>query len=212
GGDGRDQLDGGEANDFLYGDLGNDRLTGGLGDDRIDGGAGNDTAIYAGNYADYTVILSGSSATVTGADGSDTLTSIEFLQFDDLRLRLVLDPVDASAPASHAKPDMPVMAVVTLDDAGPHLPVLDLLAGYGGGEPAAGLAALAALIEPHHALAPPEESRTASLIRLTDDVGGAAPTAIAQQPDGFIQVLDPGLPLDQAAPDGFGFDAVEGWH
>ena len=98
GGDGRDTLDGGDANDVLLGGLGNDKLTGGLGNDTLNGGAGTDTAYYSGNYADYTVVISGATATVTGADGSDTLTSIERLQFDDQRVSLFLDPVSENPP------------------------------------------------------------------------------------------------------------------
>jgi Ca2+-binding RTX toxin-like protein len=107
GGEGRDELYGDAGNDDLLGEAGsdqldggtgNDRLTGGLGNDRINGGAGTDTAVYSGNYADYSVVISGTIATVTGPDGTDRLTSIERLQFDDQLVRIFLDPVSENPP------------------------------------------------------------------------------------------------------------------
>jgi Ca2+-binding RTX toxin-like protein len=98
GGEGGDTLDGGDGHDILLGGLGNDKLTGGLGNDQINGGAGSDIAYYSGNYADYTVVISGSTATVTGPEGTDTLTSIERLQFADRRVGLSLDPVSENPP------------------------------------------------------------------------------------------------------------------
>ena len=67
-----------------------DLLTGGKGDDTLDGGAAIDTAIYTGNFAQYSVSFSNVGnlpGTVTdlvpNRDGSDALTNIEFLQFAD---------------------------------------------------------------------------------------------------------------------------------
>src|ERR1700744_3977858 len=79
--DGNDKLMGGDGNDYIWGDKGNDD---------IDGGKGLDTAIYSGNFADYSLDLSGHhdlATTITdhtaGRDGSDHLRNVEFLQFND---------------------------------------------------------------------------------------------------------------------------------
>ncbi|WP_417492658.1 M10 family metallopeptidase C-terminal domain-containing protein [Maricaulis sp.] len=98
GGAGADWLYGGDDRDTLNGGSENDQLTGGLGNDVIDGGDGTDTAVFSGNYADYTVEINGLTATVTGADGVDTLTNIEALQFDDQLVRIVLEPVNDNPP------------------------------------------------------------------------------------------------------------------
>ena len=92
GGDGGDTIIGNDADNMFYGMRGDDSLSGGDGDDILIGGAGNDslfggsgtdTARFSGNYADYTVTGGAGGVTVTGADGVDSLTDIEFLQFDD---------------------------------------------------------------------------------------------------------------------------------
>ncbi|MEP3892106.1 MAG: hypothetical protein ABJN69_16735 [Hellea sp.] len=75
------------APDSVFTDLGNDTITGGEGDDNIQGGNGIDTAVYAGNEADYTVVTNpDGTRTITdnvGDEGTDTLGGIEFLQFAD---------------------------------------------------------------------------------------------------------------------------------
>ncbi|MCX6780492.1 MAG: tandem-95 repeat protein, partial [Candidatus Magasanikbacteria bacterium] len=72
---GNDNINGNAGNDTINGDAGNDFITGGLGDDSIDGGTGFDTVNYGGATGAVTVSLL--SGTATGADGSDTLISIE---------------------------------------------------------------------------------------------------------------------------------------
>ena len=113
GADGNDTLIGGDGNDTLYGDkaivwetattfnsmptlintlAGNDVLMGGAGNDTLIGGAGNDTmdggsgmniAIFSGDAAAYTFSFSHGTLTVTGPDGTDTLTNIQTLVFAD---------------------------------------------------------------------------------------------------------------------------------
>jgi Ca2+-binding RTX toxin-like protein len=75
---------------MVYGYGGSDHFSGGGGDDTIDGGAGgSDTAIYSGNFYDYSITLDkdGLVFTVTdlvaGRDGTDTLSNVEYLQFAD---------------------------------------------------------------------------------------------------------------------------------
>jgi Ca2+-binding RTX toxin-like protein len=81
---GNDTIDGLGGNDTINGGLGNDMLTGGLGNDAIIGGGGSDTAVYSGNKAAYTVYTAdGVSGSISGADGTDTLTDITSLEFAD---------------------------------------------------------------------------------------------------------------------------------
>ena len=93
GSDGNDTLFGGEGVDTLAGNAGDDRIEGGPGDDRIAGGTGSDTAIFSGLLGDYEIGtgLSDDRATVSGADGTDVLTEVEILQFDD-RFHFFSDP------------------------------------------------------------------------------------------------------------------------
>lgn len=85
GGDGNDTLSGLRGNDILNGDGGNDRLIGGGGNDALNGGAGEDTAYFTGNQTSYTLTLFAAGMNITdrsGANGTDTLTAIELLDFD----------------------------------------------------------------------------------------------------------------------------------
>ncbi|NEO85642.1 MAG: hypothetical protein F6J87_15535 [Spirulina sp. SIO3F2] len=72
-------------NTFIGGD-GNDMLKGGGGNDILKGGNGDDTALFSGNFEDYSFSVSNGIITVTdnvGTDGTDTLESIEKLGFSD---------------------------------------------------------------------------------------------------------------------------------
>jgi subtilisin-like proprotein convertase family protein len=110
-GDGNDTVSGNAANNVLYGMRGNDildgaggddELVGGEGDDQLTGGLGIDTAVFSGLRASYLVTSLQGVTTVTGAHGSDNLSGIEFLCFDDL---LIADPsaspeeLDLQSPA-----------------------------------------------------------------------------------------------------------------
>lgn len=81
---------GGSGADQLIGnDVGN-RLTGGLGNDTLDGGSNVDIAVVSGNRSDYTMTQTSTGVwQVVGTDGTDTLTAIEYLQFDDELIRLL---------------------------------------------------------------------------------------------------------------------------
>lgn len=91
GGDGNDLLAGGNGHNVLYGDAGDDLLTGGPGNDTLDGGDGNDTAKFAGLRSAYKITQNGSQTIVSGPEGTDTLTNIENLRFQD-------DPVPVGPP------------------------------------------------------------------------------------------------------------------
>jgi hypothetical protein len=83
GGAGNDMLSGDNNNDRLYGGIGDDRLNGGFGNDTINGGEGDDTVVLSGRQAAYTIASSGGQVIATGPSGSQTLTNVEYLQFDD---------------------------------------------------------------------------------------------------------------------------------
>lgn len=96
GGDGDDTLSGNDAANRLYGGRGDDRLVGGKGDDLLNGGSGSDTALFAGLRARYVVTADGDGWLVkdgNGVDGTDRVTGVELLEFDDV----TLDPATAAA-------------------------------------------------------------------------------------------------------------------
>lgn len=77
---------GGSSNDELTGNQSNNQLRGGPGSDILIGGQGTDTAIYDGNFSDYLIFNKGLGqlGVNTPATGeSDTLSEIEWLQFND---------------------------------------------------------------------------------------------------------------------------------
>jgi len=85
-------LTGNAHDNVLTGNAGSNTLKGGAGDDLLVGGKGDDTAVFSGVYADYTVTNNEGFVTVSdkrvNRDGTDSLTSIEFLQFSDRRVKL----------------------------------------------------------------------------------------------------------------------------
>ena len=99
---GDDVLDGGDGDDILLGGDGDDVLIGGAGDDILDGGDGFDTAVYTESVSDADFSYAFNSAdggvislTITNPDGTqstDTLTSIEALEFADAEM-LIADAV-----------------------------------------------------------------------------------------------------------------------
>ncbi|NHZ44140.1 Ig-like domain-containing protein [Massilia aquatica] len=99
-------LAGTSFSDTLTGSAANDKLEGDGGDDILNGGGGTDTAVFRGNFGSYTVLdLGGGSVRVIGADGSDTLNSVELLKFDDQSVQAPNvatppPPGDTTAPAA----------------------------------------------------------------------------------------------------------------
>ncbi|WP_223217093.1 peroxidase family protein, partial [Rhizobium cauense] len=82
--DGNDVLNGLQGDDVINGGDDNDTLNGGAGNDTLNGGAGTDTATYAAATSAVTVNLT--LGTASGADGNDTLSSVENVTgggFDD---------------------------------------------------------------------------------------------------------------------------------
>lgn len=78
---------GGAGADTITGNSVANEIWGMSGNDTINGGAGNDTAGFRGAFSDYTLGAVGATFTVqdntANRDGTDTLTSVEFLKFSD---------------------------------------------------------------------------------------------------------------------------------
>ena len=99
----------GLGTDTINASSGIDTLVGGLGNDTLSGGSNVDTAEFAGPRAAYTITqTSTGNFTISGIDGTDTLTGIEYAKFDDQIYRLL--PGDgvvvnfAAAPATYMGP------------------------------------------------------------------------------------------------------------
>ncbi len=76
------------GDDRLVGGEGDDRLIGQGGNDRLEGGAGDDTAVFTGFREEYDITFNNDGSititdTVSGRDGTDTLTTVEFVEFRD---------------------------------------------------------------------------------------------------------------------------------
>ncbi|MCC2112171.1 MAG: VCBS repeat-containing protein, partial [Hyphomicrobiales bacterium] len=104
-------LIGGLGDDTLLGNTGDDILTGGAGDDILIGGTGDDTAIFTGNFSDYTFDDAGNgSITVTdtraGADGTDKVSGVETLQFADQSISVIEGTAGADTLTGGAATDI----------------------------------------------------------------------------------------------------------
>ena len=79
---------GGSSRDTIIGNDANNSITGGAGNDTIDGRGGTNTSVYSGAAKNFAVTLTAGSPSFTvqdktGANGVDSLTSIQNLQFTD---------------------------------------------------------------------------------------------------------------------------------
>lgn len=88
GDDGNDSVSGGDDNDHLFGGADNDTLNGEAGNDLLDGGEGTDTAVFSGNFGDYTITRLDEThfkiidtKTSDGDDGTDIVTNVEYFKF-----------------------------------------------------------------------------------------------------------------------------------
>ncbi len=88
GNSGNNAFDGEEGNDTLIGGAGSDNLQGDQGNDILDGGIGTDTADFNAAAADFRVSTNALGQLIvahsfgTGTEGTDTLTSIENVDFN----------------------------------------------------------------------------------------------------------------------------------
>ena len=78
----------GSGSDTIIGNSADNVIAGGGGADTIDGGAGSDTAEFSGNRANYTVSISGTTATVIKNGVTTSLSNVEFAKFDDTTISL----------------------------------------------------------------------------------------------------------------------------
>ncbi len=119
-----ENAEGGLGDDTLLGDRGDNVLTGGKGDDTLDGRGGTDTARFSGASADYDISARGDgSFVVTHArgtsaasnDGTDTLRSIERLEFSDGRFELAADGSLSAASVAAAFGIVSEISVAAVD-------------------------------------------------------------------------------------------------
>ena len=89
--DNADELIGTDAVDVFEAAAGNDTLNGLEGDDVLDGGTGIDTAIFSSSHESYVTSRSITNFSISGPDGSDTLSNVERLQFADKNIAIDLD-------------------------------------------------------------------------------------------------------------------------
>ena len=83
-----DNFVGGSGGDAVRANDDGDTFTGGAGNDFFDGGAGIDTAVYSGNFADYTITRSVDDFYIVdnrpgSPDGNDTVIGVELGRFAD---------------------------------------------------------------------------------------------------------------------------------
>jgi hypothetical protein len=93
-----DRIEGYAGNDYLSAGNGDDSLRGGSGNDTLDGGAGTDTAVYSGYRSSYSVTATATGYSITGPDGTDTLTSIEYVSYLDQTVQSDYLIPDTTAP------------------------------------------------------------------------------------------------------------------
>ncbi|MFM2274025.1 MAG: hypothetical protein RL702_3090 [Pseudomonadota bacterium] len=87
---GNDDLQGGAGKDLLMGATEDDQLNGGPGNDTLNGGANIDTAVFSGAMAAYMISQPSTGVfIISGPDGTDTLTAVEYARFDDALVRLL---------------------------------------------------------------------------------------------------------------------------
>lgn len=94
---------GSAGSDTLAGSNFNDSLQGGGGNDILDGGVGIDTALFSGGRSGYAVTRTPAGYALqdlAGSEGTDTLTSIERLQFSDHCVALDLGITQSSGEAA----------------------------------------------------------------------------------------------------------------
>lgn len=183
-GDQADWVNAGAGSDYIDTNGGADRVQGGPGDDFIAGGAGIDTAEYSGPRSQFSIAYSSNGFNITdqtGSEGVDTLSAVERLRFDDVRVALDLD-ANAGQVAKLLGAVFGAKAVVNREYMGIGLSLLDGGMGY---------AALAEL-----AVSVTGASAPADVVKLLwTNVIGSAPTTQDAQP--FVDMLNGGMSIGQ---------------
>ena len=90
-------LTGNDLNNVVAGNDASNVLNGGLGNDTLIGGLGRDTAQFSGSRSAYNITKSGTVWTLSGPDGTDTVTGIERLQFADAVIKPGASVTDVNA-------------------------------------------------------------------------------------------------------------------
>ncbi len=100
-GSGDDSLTGNDGDNVLNGGAGNDRIAGGAGNDTIIGGGGVDTVVFAEAFDSDNVDFIGMTIT-TATEGTDTVSGIERMVFDDRTVFIVQagDSIQAAIDAA----------------------------------------------------------------------------------------------------------------
>ncbi|WP_395702719.1 hypothetical protein [Aquabacterium sp.] len=188
-GDKADRTQAGSGNDYINAGGGDDVVQGGPGNDFIAGGAGLDRAVFAGPRSRYAVAVATNGYSIadqSGADGTDTVSSVERLQFNDLQVALDLD-----GHAGHAGQVARIIgavfgakAVANRDYVGIGLKLLDDGMSY------TDLAALAVSVT--------GKSAPADVVKLLwGNVIGGVPSSADAQP--FVDLLKGGMSIGQLA-------------
>ncbi len=118
-------LDGGSGNDIITSGAGDDTLLGNAGNDYLDGGVGSDTALFSGTLSDYNVSFTFSGLQLIdqrpgSPDGTDTLTNIQFVDFNGMTLSWVslmrqFGPSPAPSPPPEPAPSPTPESFQTVD-------------------------------------------------------------------------------------------------
>jgi len=88
GSDYADVLTGDAGDNEIFGGAGDDTLSGGGGTDAMNGGDGTDTVLFDGSFEDHSVLMNGTTGSVTSASGTATLIDVETLIFSDRTINL----------------------------------------------------------------------------------------------------------------------------
>ena len=83
-----DRISGDSQSNVLSGAAGNDTIAPDLGDDTVDGGGGSDTAVFSQSKANYLLSATDGGWYITGPDGTDTVTAMEYAEFADQTIDL----------------------------------------------------------------------------------------------------------------------------
>jgi len=101
GASGDDSISGGDGDDSVDAGVGNDVIGLGGGNDSVEGGAGFDTAIVQGGRSSYNVSVNedGDIEITDGNGETDTLSGVEFIQFDDGTIIAAVEDQETGAVA-----------------------------------------------------------------------------------------------------------------
>ncbi|MCC2112779.1 MAG: cadherin domain-containing protein, partial [Hyphomicrobiales bacterium] len=201
---GDDIINGGAGDDILDGGYDDDVLTGGAGDDFITGNFGDDTAVFSGDWSDYTIThVSGNIYELVdnrpgSPDGTDLVVDIETFVFHDRTIH-VTEPSDL---VNDAPTDIDVDGVLTVHESVVNGGTIGTAYSPGGSV----LAALSA-VDPDIG-----DSYSFAIDAVRDADGNPVPVnpfALYQDPDGAVYIgVAPGASIDFEAAAGYLVDVT----